>query len=72
MYLDVNNLYGWVMSQLLLIYDFCWLIFDEMKMIDVYFMFFDGNIGYVFEVDLKYFMELYDYYSDYFLVLEFF
>lgn len=65
MYLDANNLYGWAMSQSLPTHDFCWLTPNEMKMIDVHSMPLDGNTGYVFEVDLKYPMELHDYHSDY-------
>lgn len=65
MYLDANNLYGWAMSQSLPTHDFCWLTPDEMKMIDVHSMPLDGNTGYVFDVDLKYPMELHDDHSDY-------
>lgn len=64
MYLDANNLYGWAMSQALPTHDFCWLTPDEMKTIDVHSISFDGDTGYVFEVDLKYPMELHDYYND--------
>lgn len=68
MYLDANNLYGWAMSQALPAHDFCWLTPDETKTIDVHSIPLDGDTGYVFEVDLKYPMELHDYHNDYFFL----
>lgn len=41
-----------------------------MKTLDVHSISLDGDTGYIYEVDLKYPVELHDYHSDYPLALE--
>ena len=62
-YLDMNNLYGWAMSDYLPYEGFKWLKnidkFDIMSIKD------KSPIGYFLEVDLKYPDELHELHSDY-------
>ena len=54
-YLDANNLYGWAMSQKLLLNGFKWI--KNVTEIDEKFMKNyneDSDKGYIFEVDVKY------------------
>ena len=61
-YLDVNNLYGWAMSQYLPVGDFKWLSEDNIE----YYMKNPSNIrSCILEVDLEYPEELHDLHSDY-------
>ena len=67
-YLDMNNLYGWAMSECLPYGGFKWLKkvdeFDVMSVSEKY------PIGCFLEVDLKYPDELYELHNDYPLVPE--
>ena len=62
-YLDMNNLYGWAMSEYLPYEGFKWLKnvdeFDVMSVSE------KSPIGYFLEVDLKYPDELHELHSDY-------
>ena len=67
-YLDMNNLYGWVMSGCLPYGEFKWLKhFDNF---DVNSISENGSIGYILEVDPEYPDELHALYNDYSLALE--
>ena len=56
MYLDVNNFYGWAMSQPLSMPNFKWLTDEEIKELDVMMVPDDSPRGYILESDLgKYF-----------------
>ena len=57
---DVNNLYGWAMSQKLPCGDFKWEEAELPKDYDP-----EGNRGYVLEVDLDYPDDLHDLHNDY-------
>ena len=67
-YLDMNNLYGWAMSEYLSYEGFKWLKnvdeFDVMSINE------KGPIGYLLEVDLKYPDELHELHNDFPLALE--
>ncbi|XP_071652904.1 uncharacterized protein [Temnothorax longispinosus] len=52
MYYDVNNLYGWAMSELLPYANFRWL--DDPENLDVTTVPADSDVGYILEVDLEY------------------
>ena len=62
-YLDMNNLYGWTMSEYLPYGGFKWLKnideFDVMSVIE------KSLIGYFLEVDLEYSDKLHELHSDY-------
>ncbi|XP_015795544.1 uncharacterized protein LOC107371910 [Tetranychus urticae] len=63
-YFDVNNLYGYAMSQKLPIDEFSWYqgeIDIEMLLTEAR----DTNYGYIFEVDLEYPAELHDQHNDF-------
>ena len=65
-YLDLNNLYGWAMSQPLPTGGFRWVEFDEGKGLK---MIIDElskrkDCGYLLEVDVAYPRELHDYHND--------
>ena len=64
-YLDANNLYGWAMSQKLLVNDFKW-IEDTSKVNEEFIKNYDENNdkGYILEVDVKYPKKLHDIHSD--------
>lgn len=62
MYLDVNNLYGWAMSQPLPYGGFKWV--ENIECIDVINLKDDSPIGYVFEVDLEIPLSLHSAHSD--------
>ena len=61
MYLDANNLYGWVMSQPLPTSNFKWLTGKEMEELGVMMVSDDSPRGYILECDLDkcYFYYLY-------------
>ena len=65
MYLDVNNLYGWAMSQYLPTGNFRWMTDKEISKIDLGKYKADGKKGLTSEVDLEYPQELHDLHSDY-------
>ena len=64
-YLDVNNLYGWAMSQKLPVNDFKWRE-DTSKINEEFIKKYDENNdkGYILEVDVKYPKKLHDIHSD--------
>ena len=71
-YLDVNNLYGWAMSQPLPIGEFKWVDIENLKQetrelkktIDMMVRNSNRGVGYVLEVDVKYPRELHDLHND--------
>ena len=69
-YLDANDLYGWVMSKYLPYGAFKWLSQEEIKNFDVNSINENSLDGYVLEVDLEYPDELHDLHNDYPLALE--
>ncbi|XP_071578660.1 uncharacterized protein [Temnothorax nylanderi] len=62
MYYDVNNLYGWAMSESLPYANFQWL--DDPENFDVTTVPADSDIGYILEVDLEYPPNLHDVHAD--------
>ena len=67
-YLDLNNLYGWAMSQKLPGNDFKWEKQEELsKFNEVFIKNYDenGDIGYFFEVDIDYMKELSNLHKDF-------
>lgn len=62
-YFDVNNLYGWAMSQTLPYANFQWI--SDIDTFDVFSIHADSGIGYIFEVDLCYPQNLHDTHSDF-------
>nr|XP_033329021.1 uncharacterized protein LOC117221843 [Megalopta genalis] len=62
MYLDVNNLYGWTMSQPLPHRGFRWV--DDASDFNVDSVPIDSPVGYILEVDLEYPQEIHDSHSD--------
>ena len=62
-YLDTNNLYGWAMSEYLPYGEFEWL--KNVDKLDVMSIDKKSDVGYILEVDLKYFKELHDLLNDY-------
>ena len=67
-YLDANNLYGYALSQPLLVGKFRFL--DDPENFDVDAVDCDGAKGYVLEVDLEYPVHLHDRHNDYRLAVE--
>ncbi|XP_072388760.1 uncharacterized protein [Diabrotica undecimpunctata] len=63
MYLDVNNLYGFAMQQLLPYGGFKWV--DDVTSFDVTSIPDNSDIGYVLQVDLSYPQELHDKHKDF-------
>ena len=71
-YLDVNNLYGWAMSQPLPTGEFKWVDIENLKggarelkrTIDMMVRNSNRGVGYVLEVDVKYPRELHDHHND--------
>ena len=62
MYFDVNNLYGWAMTEPLPYSDFIWV--ENVDNTDFYNISDDGDFGYFVEVDLKYPETLHDAHKD--------
>jgi hypothetical protein len=58
MYYDVNNLYGWAMSQPLPYGEFRWV--EDVENFDVRAIAPDSSMGYILEVDLEYSQSLHD------------
>ena len=69
-YLDVNNLYGWVMSQYLPTGNFKWLADKQISKLDISDFKHDGNKGLILEVYLKHSAELHDLHNYYPLASE--
>lgn len=69
MYFDVNNLYGWAMSQALPISNFVWIETQKYSCSEIEKLILntpeDSEIGYMLEVDLKYPSYLHDLHNDY-------
>ena len=62
-YLDINNLYGWALTEYLPYKEFEWLKYvDEFDVMPISKK---SPIGYFLEVDLKYFDELHELHNDY-------
>ncbi|XP_077262596.1 uncharacterized protein LOC143897664 [Temnothorax americanus] len=62
MYYDVNNLYGWAMSESLPYANFQWL--DDPENFDATTVPADSDVGYILEVDLEYPRDLHDAHAD--------
>ncbi|XP_024873084.1 uncharacterized protein LOC112455417 [Temnothorax curvispinosus] len=62
MYYDVNNLYGWAMSESLPYANFQWL--DDPENFDVTTVPADSDVGYIVEVDFEYPRDLHDAHAD--------
>ncbi|XP_076301498.1 uncharacterized protein LOC143219367 [Lasioglossum baleicum] len=62
MYFDVNNLYGWAMSQPLPHRDFRWV--EDIDNFNVESIPIDSPVGYILEVDLEYPREIHDAHAD--------
>ncbi|KYN18368.1 hypothetical protein ALC57_09309 [Trachymyrmex cornetzi] len=62
MYFDVNNLYGWAMSESLPYGEFQWV--DDIERFDVMSVASDSVIGYILEVDLAYPQSVHDAHVD--------
>ena len=69
-YLDVNNLYGWAMSQYLPYSGFKWLNQKEISDFCLNSISENSSISYILEVDLEYPSELHDLHSEYHLASE--
>ena len=65
MYLDVNNLYGWAMSQYLPTGNFRWMTDKEINKVDLAKYKENGEKGLISEVNLEYPQELHNLHSDY-------
>lgn len=65
MYFDANNLYGWAMTQYLPVENFEWITQEEIASINVMNLADDGDVGYVFNVDLEIPTELHTLMNDY-------
>ncbi|XP_076301552.1 uncharacterized protein LOC143219489 [Lasioglossum baleicum] len=66
MYFDVNNLYGWAMSQPLPHREFRWINDDDDQLnnFDIQSIPIDSPVGYIVEVDIEYPREIHDLHSD--------
>lgn len=69
-YFDVNNLYGWAMTQSLPLSNFSWYKKDELENIEKMTALVmntpdDAEFGYMLEVDLEYPQKLHDLHNDY-------
>jgi len=62
MYFDVNNLYGWAMSESLPYGEFQWV--DDVERFDVMSVSLDSVIDYILEVDLAYPQSVHDAHAD--------
>ena len=62
MYFDVNNLYGWAMSESLPYGEFQWV--DDIERFDVMSVSSDSVVGYILEVDLAYPQNVHDAHAD--------
>ena len=65
MYLDVNNLYGWAMSQYLPTGNFRWMTDKEINKIDLAKYKENSKKGLIPEVDLEYTQQLHYLHNDY-------
>lgn len=64
MYFDVNNLYGFALSQAIPQGEFRWLSAEEIKQLKIENVSANSSQGYILEVDLEYSRELHDLHSD--------
>ena len=64
-YWDINNLYGWAMSQKLPTFNFEW-VEDISQFNKVFLKNYDekSEVGYILEVDIQYLKKLYELHSD--------
>ena len=62
MYFDANNLYGYAMSEKMPYKNFKWIREDKLKDFGINFIlnYENENLGYLYEVDLEYPIELHD------------
>ena len=65
MYFDMNNLYGWALSQPLPVDSFHWLKENEIQRFNVQSIPVDNDFGYILEVTLHYPAHLHDLHNDY-------
>lgn len=65
LYMDATNLYGYAMTSMLPLGDFEWLTNEELDAINVEALDDDGDMGYIFEVDLEYPKDLHDLHNDF-------
>lgn len=70
MYFDVNNLYGWAMTQPLPISDYIWINIENFKDIEKFHKYVTSlsdtaPFGYLFEVDIEYPQNLHNLHNDY-------
>ena len=65
MYLDANNLYGWIMSQYLPYSEFKWLNKKEISRFCLNSISENSFVGYILEVDIEYPDELLNLHNDY-------
>ena len=70
MYLDANSLYGWAMTQDLLVGGFKWEKVDNCDQTSIMMLDDCDDKGYIFEVDLEYPETLHDLHNDYPLAVE--
>ena len=64
-YWDVNNLYGWAVTQYLPYDDFKWMSEEEISEIDIDLIDKDSDEGYILEVELEYPDDLRNLHNDY-------
>ena len=64
-YLEMNNLYGWAISQSLPTHGFRFLQQDEISALELQELSDDAEYGYIFEVDLHYPTHLHDHHDNY-------
>ena len=70
-YLDMNNLYGWAMSQKLPVNGFKWIENTSQFNKDIKKRYTkESDEGYFFEVDVKYFKKLHGLHDDFFFFPE--
>ena len=64
-YWDINNLYGWAMSQKLPTFNFEW-VEGTSQFIEVFIKNYDGKseLGYILDIDVKYPKEIYELHGD--------
>lgn len=70
LYVDVNSMYAWAMTQYLPLCNFEWMDKSALTIEEILQTADDAPIGYILEVDIKYPVELHDEHSDYPLCAE--
>lgn len=63
-YIDMNNLYGWALSQRLPCGKFKWLKKRKIEKLNISEIDKEGDYGYIFEVDVQYDVQLHDIHND--------